>query len=324
MIFDSHADIWTDVTMMRQKGEKDIFKNKHIHKYTKGGVNCGIFVIWVDPPYDKNPKKRVLEIIENMSVEILENKDVFRIARTYNDMIQGINDKKLTILIGMEGLSFIGDNINLIDAMYMFGARHASLTWNEENPLATGVRGTPERGLTDIGVKAIRKLEDLGIILDVSHLNDNSFWDVAKVVTKPFIASHSNCRSLCSNKRNLTDDQLRFIKEAGGVVGLNAFSDFVSDIKEERNIQHLANHIDHMVDIMGIEHVGFGFDFCDYLESDTMSSFAEEESANTIGFEDITKVPDLIDILNNKGYKKEDIDKIAYKNYFRIIEKILK
>lgn len=323
MIFDSHADIWTDVTMMRQRGDRDIFKKKHLDKYITGGVNSGIFVIWIDPPFDINPKKRVLEIIENMSVEILENKDILVIAKNYDELITGIENDKLSIIIGMEGLSFIGDNIDWINTMYMFGARHASLTWNEENDLATGVRGNPDRGLTSLGEKAIKRIEDLGIILDVSHLNDKSFWDVAKIASKPLIASHSNCRALCNNKRNLTDDQLRFIKEINGVVGLNAFSDFVSDIKEDRDLLHLADHIDHMVDIMGIDHIGFGFDFCDYLEGDTMSSFAEEESANTRNFEDITKVPSLIDELRSRGYKDSDIEKISYKNYFRIIKEIL-
>lgn len=324
MIFDSHADIWTDVTIMRQKGYKNIFKMKHIQKYKDSGVKGGIFVIWIDPPYDKDPKKRALEIIEHMSSEILDNMDVFKIIKSYEDLSENIGENKISVLIGLEGLSFIGKRIGLLDSLYMFGARHASLTWNEENDLATGVRGNVDRGLTETGKNAVKKIEKLGIILDVSHLNDKSFWDIASIATKPFIASHSNCRSLCSNMRNLTDDQLRVIGDVGGVVGLNAFSDFVNDDKSKRDIYHLANHIDHMVDIMGIDHVGFGFDFCDYLESDTMSSFAEEESANTKGFEDITKVPLLIEVLKEKGYKKEDINKIAYKNYFRVIKEIVR
>lgn len=324
MIFDSHADIWTDVTMMRQRGFENIFKMKHLHKYRDSGVNGGIFVIWIDPPYDSNPKKRAVEIIENMSAEILDNQDIIKIVRSYKDLTENADENKISVLIGLEGLSFIGERIDLLNSLYMFGARHASLTWNEENALATGVRGNNDRGLTEAGKMAIKRMEKLGIILDVSHLNDKSFWDVACNATRPFIASHSNCRKLCSNMRNLTDDQLRTISDAGGVVGLNAFSDFVDDDKSKRDIYHLANHIDHMTDIMGIDHVGFGFDFCDYLESDTMSSFAEEESANTKGFENITKVPLLIEILKERGYRKEDIDKIAYKNYFKIIKEIIR
>ena len=107
--------------------------------------------------------------------------------------------------------------------------------------------------------------------------------------------------------RNLTDRQLKAISEKGGVVGLNAFSDFVADSVGNRDI----------------DHVGFGFDFDDYLEGDTLSAFAEGD-AKTIGFEDITHVPKLLEILENKGYSKEDIEKIKYKNFFRIIKEILK
>ncbi len=324
MIFDAHGDIWTDVTVKRQSGMENIFKSYHMERYKKGGVNGGIFVIWLDPPNDKHPQKRALEIIENMSVEITENQDVFKIVRKYDDIKEAIDSKKFFVLIGLEGLSYIGKNVDLINALYVFGARHASLTWNEENELATGVKGNPDRGLTKYGVEAIKRLEQLGMLVDVSHANEKTFWDINEIATKPLIASHSNCRALCDSPRNLTDDQLKAIGEKDGVVGLNAFSDFVADKKEDRDFEHLVDHVDHMVEIMGIDHVGLGFDFDDYLAGETMKFFAEEETASTIGFENITKVPKLINELENRGYSKEDIDKIKYKNFLRVIKNILK
>ena len=323
MIFDAHGDIWTDVTVKRQKGKIDVFKNYHLEKYKKGQVNAGIFVVWIDPPNDSNPRKRALEIIEHMSVEITTNEDLFHIVRKYDDIEETIKTNKMPILIGLEGLSYIGKNVNLLNALYLFGARHAMLTWNEQNELATGVKGNPDRGLTSYGIEAVKRLEELGMIVDVSHANEKTFWEICELTTKPFIASHSNCKALCNAPRNLTDRQLKAISEKGGVVGLNAFSDFVSDKVEDRDIDHLANHVDHMVEIMGIDHVGLGFDFDDYLEGDTLSAFAEGD-AKTIGFEDITHVPKRIGILEKKGYSKEDIEKIKYKNFFRIIKEILK
>ncbi len=324
MIFDAHGDIWTDVTVKRQGGMENVFKSFHLERYQKGGVNGGIFVIWIDPPNDKEPDKRAFEIIENMSVEITNNQDIFKIIRKYDDIKEAKDTNKLAIVIGSEGLSYIGKNINLINALYMLGVRHATLTWNEQNDLATGVKGDPNRGLTQYGIEAVKRLEQLGMIVDVSHANEKTFWDICQLTTKPFIASHSNCKALCSAARNLTDEQLKAIAQKGGVVGLNAFSDFVSDKKEDRDIEHLANHVDHMVEVMGIDHVGLGFDFDDYLAGETMKFFAEEESANTIGFENITKVPKLIKIFENRGYSKEDIEKIKYKNFLRIIKEIFK
>lgn len=324
MIFDAHCDIWTDVTVKRQEGHKDIFKKFHRDKYLEGKVNGGIFVIWIDPPHDINPSKRALEIIENLSIEITENKDIYKIIREYRDIELAVSTNTMPIIIGCEGLSYINKNVDLINTLYMLGARHASLTWNEQNDLATGVRGDMDRGLTTYGVAAINKMENLGMIVDVSHANEKTFWDIYNTSNKPFIASHSNCKALCSAPRNLTDDQLLAIKERGGVVGLNAFSDFVSDNKENRDIEHLVQHLDHMVNVMGIDHVGFGFDFDDFLSGETMSAFAEDSSAKTKGFGSVRDVPKLIKLLNERGYIGESLEKIKYKNFFRIIESTLK
>lgn len=325
MIFDAHSDIWTHVTMKSLEGRNNIFKNYHLEKYIKGGVNGSIFVIWVDPPYDSDPFNRTMQIVKSLSKELLSNKDIIQIVRNYSDIQRAVDSNKIAIIIGIEGLSSIGNNIDLLYSFYMLGARHASLTWNEENELATGVKGDPNRGLTQDGVKAVKTLEELGMLVDVSHANEKSFWDICKYSTKPIIASHSNCKALCNVARNLTDNQLRAISERNGVVGLNAFSEFISENKENRDIYHLADHIDHMVDVMGINHVGFGFDFVDYLEDNTVNSFSsDEDNGDTKGFENITKVPDLISILEARGYDKEALDKIKYKNFMRVIKEVIK
>ncbi len=324
MIFDGHADIWTDVTIRRQKGISDVFKKVHLERFNKGKINGGIFVMWADPPHDNEPKKRIVEMIEHTAAEIMENQDIFKIVRHANDFDLAINESKMPIIIGVEGLSALGTKVNLLNAMYMFGVRHVSLTWNEENELATGVKGTPDRGLTQYGIEAVKKIEELGIILDVSHANEKTFWEINKYATKPFIASHSNCRVLCDVSRNLTDEQLKAISEKGGLVGLNAFREFVHTDRDKQDIEYLVNHLDHMVDVMGIDHVAFGFDFFDYLEGDTTSSFTESEDTGTIGLEDTSKVQNIIKIMEKRGYSDEEIEKISYKNFYRVINEILK
>ncbi|EOD01794.1 dipeptidase [Caldisalinibacter kiritimatiensis] len=323
MIFDAHADIWTDVTNKRQKGFVDIIKNHHLDRFNKGDIGGGIFVIWIDPPYDKDPFNRTLEMLKESSVEILENKDIIKIIREKSDIEKAISEEKLAIIIGLEGLSAIGKDVNLLYPLYMYGVRHASLTWNEENELATGVKGSSDRGLTKYGKEAVKKMEKLGMIVDVSHLNERSFWDLYDVATKPFIASHSNCKALCDVPRNLTNEQLKAIAESGGVVGVNAFKDFVHKEDDKKDIEYLANHIDYMVDIIGINHVGFGFDFFEYLEEESVSTFASGGGFGPKGFEDASKAQNIIEILKSRGYKEEDIEKIKYKNFFRIIRDIL-
>ncbi|CCQ92990.1 conserved hypothetical protein [[Clostridium] ultunense Esp] len=258
-----------------------------------------------------------------MSAEIMENLDILKIVKNTKDFDQALAEGKLAVVIGMEGLSGIGNRVNLINALYLLGVRHMSLTWNEENPLATGVRGNPNRGLTEKGIQAVKLMEKLGIIIDLAHANDKTFWDVYENTTGPIVNSHSNSRALCNVPRNISDEQIRAISERGGLVGLNSFNEFVHIDRDKQDIHHLANHLDHMVEIAGIEHVSFGFDFFHYLKTDTIDSFVEDVNIGTKGFETIERIPDFIDILYSRGYTKEDIEKISYKNYYRLMEEVL-
>lgn len=323
MIFDGHGDIWTDVTLKRSKGQVDIIRNMHLDRFKKGNMIGGIFVIWVDPPYDKDPQARTLEIIEHMSTEIVENQDILKIIKNIKDFDEALAEGKLAVIIGMEGLSGIGDRIGLINTLYLLGVRHMSLTWNEENLLATGVRGNPKRGLTRKGIEAVKLMERLGIIIDVAHANDKTFWDIYENTTGPIVDSHSNARALCDVPRNITDDQMRAIAERGGLIGLNSFNEFIHINREKQDIHHLVDHLDHMVEVAGIDHISFGFDFFHYLKTDTIDSFVEDVNIGTRGLETIAQVPNLISILRKRGYSKEDIEKISYKNYYRLIEEIL-
>jgi len=323
MIFDCHGDIWTDVTVQKSKGMENVIRNRHLDRLKKGNIIGGIFVLWIDPPHDKTPGKRLIEMIGATATEIMGNQDILRIILEKEDFNKALEEEKLAVVIGAEGLSGIGDNIDLINALYMFGLRHASLTWNEENLLATGARGNPERGLTVLGEKAVNLMEELGMIIDVSHSNDKTFWDIYDKTTKPFIASHSNCRALCDVKRNLSDEQLKAISDRGGLVGLNSFNEFVHLDKEKQDLKHLVNHLDHMVEIMGVDHVCFGFDFFDFLENDTTDDFVEGDTIGTLGFENAYETQNLIDEMMKRGYSKEDIEKISYKNFHRIIKELI-
>ena len=324
MIFDAHCDIWTHVAKKRLDGEKDIIRKYHLSKFKASDINGGIFVVWVDPPYDKNPKYRTKQILDKIKEEIKDSHDIVQIVKKSEDFDIANENNKIAILIGMEGLQAIDDNIGDIEKLYSLGVRHASLTWNEENKLATGAKGNIDRGLTEDGARLIKKMEQLGMILDVSHANEKTFWDICKVATKPFIASHSNCRSLCDVARNLTDDQLREIARRNGVVGVNSYEEFVSSDLEKRTVDHLVDHIDHMVEVMGIDHIGLGFDFAEYLNTDTLKHYVSTYTYGVKGLEETDKAKNIINVLEKRGYSKEDIEKISYKNFYRVIKEIIK
>ena len=326
MVFDCHSDLFTDVTVKMLKGEKNIIKNHYLDKLRKGGLIGGIYVIWIDPPYDKCPDKRVKQITECLTQEINSNSDIINQVRNFSDFEKGLKENKLSIIVGMEGLSYIGEDVDMLHYFHdVVGTRHASLTWNEQNALATGVGGDPSRGLTEAGKNAIRKLEELKMLVDVSHVNEKSFWDIMNIASGPVIASHSNVKSLSNHRRNLTDDQIKSIAESGGFIGINGYRDFV-DCKnwQSANVTDLVNHIDYMADLVGVEHICCGFDFSGFIDQDCLSAFLEDTSnPNVLGLKEFQDTPNLINELQKRGYTKDEIDNISYKNAFRVIKRVI-
>lgn len=326
-IFDMHADIWYDIHKKKNQGiESSRFKDYHLERFRKGEICGGVFISWLD---DKIPKaleeKEMMVMINATMNEINNNQDIFHILKNKKDF-ENISDKKLNVLMGIEGLRAIGKNLDWLDTFYNLGFRLATLTWNEENDLGTGVRGDNLRGLTEIGKKAVEKMNELGMIIDVSHANEKTFWDIYEISKSPIIASHSNCKTLCDVPRNLTDEQIKAIAEKGGLIGINAYVGFIKeceysksakveaeDVEKRPNLKDLVDHIDYLVGLVGIDSIGFGFDFCEYLY--------EDETTNPIGLENCSKAQNIILELRKRGYSEENIEKLAYKNFFNFAKK---
>lgn len=324
-IFNGHSDILTDINLKRSNGEKDVFRKYHYNNFLKSNVKAVIFAIWTGPYWLSNPEayKKANEIIHSMKEDFAQASAIINIVKNYEDIEVGLRENKLNVIIGMEGLAHIGDRLDLIESYYnTIGLRHVSLTWNEKNMLASGV-DDPEGGLTKLGRKAVEKIEELGILLDVSHLNEKSFWDVIEVASGPIIASHSNAKKLANVKRNLSDEQLLAIAETGGLVGINACSSFVSSHVEKQTIEGLIDQIDYIKNLIGIEHISFGFDFCDYLPWSYVGLPNPATNSVTVeGLSSEADIPKLIDRMRERGYTQNEIELIAYKNYERLLEKI--
>jgi membrane dipeptidase len=308
-VFDAHEDIWTHVAQCREMGEKHVFKNHHLENHLAGNIRGGIFVIWIDNPYFDKPLERVRMIADALKAEMAENGSILQIATNKAVYDAAIAEQKIAAVFGLEGLSYIENDLTLLESLYDMGARHASLTWNEENALATGARGSADRGLTALGREAVKYMEDKGMLVDVSHLNEKSFWDLMHIKTTPMIASHSNARALCDHPRNLTDEQLLAIRDIGGVVGLNAYPGFVGDSK---SFEDFVNQAVYLVEKIGVDHVGCGFDFCDYLKG-------SGEPDVIAGFEDHTRVPHFFEALHKRGYAIDALEKIAHGNFERLL-----
>ena len=162
----------------------------------------------------------------------------------------------------------------------------------------------------ELGRQAVRRMQELGMTVDVSHLNDRGFWDVMKLARGPVVASHSNCRKLCDVRRNLTDEQLRAIRDTGGVVGINSHHGFVHRDPGEQTVETLARHAAHMADVMGIEHVACGFDFCHYMGPGNESAGGLETAARTENF---------FRCLERLGMTERERSMVARENFLRVL-----
>lgn len=320
-ILDAHSDIWNDVVNRRMRGEKNVIVNHHLEKLRSGKIFSGIFVVWVDTPFD-NPAKRFWQTVHAMTEELEENKKVLRVVQHYDDFMTAESNGQFPIVLGLEGFDGLEAKDSAIQKLYDLGFRHGSLTWNTANAFGTGVKGNPALGLTDLGVDAVKRMEALGMVVDVSHANESTFWDVVRLSERPIVASHSNCRALCDVPRNLTDGQIRAVAASGGAVGLVAYPDFISRTPSKQTLRKYCDHIDHVVNVAGIDHVGLGFDFVDYLEEEAISSFSGE-SSYTEGLENASVAYRVVEVLKDRGYDKNSIAKVCSGNFMRVMKQVI-
>jgi membrane dipeptidase len=223
---------------------------------------CQCFAIFV---HDRYRLDMAIQVGEKQYDHFQENMRALpeRICqvRTGEDIDEAFAANKTAALLTIENSSLFAGDLDRVDLMAKRGVRMASLTWNAANELAAGADAYDQWGLTDFGRQAIRRMEELDMIVDVSHVNDKTFWEIAAFATKPFVASHSNCRSLCQHRRNLTDDQIREIGRAGGLIGLNYYTRFLKDDGKVKDWDDLLRHVDHVLALAGDQVPALGSDF---------------------------------------------------------------
>lgn len=247
MIFDGHADLLYDVTKWRQAGEDRVFERRHLPRLQAGQIGGLGLSIWTtveqDSIWSAHPDwdgwRRTEEMMARAREELAEC-PWLALVRTAAEARKAQAEGKLFAFLSVEGMEPVGDRLERLEQYAQWGVRMGMLTWNEENLLACGAGGNPDRGLTELGREAVRRMQRLNILPDVSHTSDRSFWDIMDLAEGPVIASHSNCRALCDVRRNLTDEQLRAIRDTGGVVGVNVSHDFVHKEPRQQTAAMLA------------------------------------------------------------------------------------
>jgi membrane dipeptidase len=293
-----------------------------IRRMKEGGALAQIFAIFMLPPEaatfltvprpdDATYIAGCLRIFQS-SME--RGKDHIAQAFSAADILNNERAGRISALLSLEDGRPIDGTLENLERYYREGIRLISLTWNAENCFGYPNSRNPEimgRGLKPFGKEAVLRMNDLGMVVDVSHLSDGGFFDVARISRKPFVASHSNCRELSPCPRNLSDEMIKILAGRGGVMGLNYGPAFVGPTSEYRDstLELMSAHIRHMIQVGGIDCVALGSDF-DGIEGNIEVSGAD-------------KVPLLFDRLQKDGLSEFDIEKIAQKNAFRVLSDIL-
>ena len=237
--------------------------------------------------------------------QIAANTDLIRPVGKYADIEKNMADGIMSSMMTIENGEPLNGKIERLDEMYRRGVRLITLTHNQENTLGYPNCLEPDAGLKPFGIETVRRMNELGIIIDTAHLSDGGFWDVVKHSSKPFVASHSNARELCPVMRNLTDDMLRAVADKGGMVGLNYAADFLVDKTRYTYCADIARHARYMADKAGVDIVALGSDF------DGISSTLEFGGVEGLG---------MIEEALNRCFTADEVDKITHLNALRVIK----
>lgn len=318
-VIDMHCDTMHELWEERKRGEHMTLRRNNLmldlERMKKGGYSVQNFALFVEQKPQTSSFATVKELLSVFREEMEANGDWISQVVTTKDILENEKAGRLSALLTVEGGEACEGKPENLRYLYDQGVRMMTLTWNFPNeigyPNLDGNKDfyTPNTsdGLTETGIWFVEEMEEMGMIVDVSHLSDAGFYDVVKHTRKPFVASHSNARGVCPWVRNLTDDMIRRLADRGGVMGLNYCADFLRDsVTGELDI---GKHARYIADVGGIECVGLGSDF------DGIPPYQ--------GCPKVEKMDELAVIFEKNGFSQQEIDKIMYQNVFRVYKEIL-
>ncbi|MDQ3963787.1 MAG: dipeptidase [Actinomycetota bacterium] len=319
-VTDCHNDLVLLIDHHRKHGDPDHFRNALIPQLRAGGVGLQIAPIFVDPEYSpEGALRRSLWLTELMLEEIEKNSDEIVLCLTGDDIDATVDAGKIAFVLGLEGCGQIDEDVELLQTFFRLGVRTAMFTHFGRTPLADG-SAEDETGsrLTAAGVEAVKLMESLGMLVDVSHLNMAGTDHVLEIATRPVIASHSSARALCDVHRNLSDERIKAIAATGGVIGLNFFPLFIDD--ENATLDRLIDHIEHVASIAGIDHVGLGPDFIKEIADTIDIQIQDIDLGQVVDGTSGTPhdFPVVADALAKRGLDEQDVAKIMGQNFLRV------
>ncbi|KIC08472.1 peptidase M19 [Leisingera sp. ANG-M1] len=340
LIFDGHNDLLLQI----QSGnvtcdQAGVLGNGGHHidldKAKAGGFGGGMFAIFVPdegdssfmeemmavsydlplPPAAGQARASAVALAQAGTLIRLEQQGALRICRTVESIRGAMQDGVIAAVMHMEGAEAIDPDFHALDVLHAAGLRSLGPVWSRPTIYGHGVPfrfpGSPDTGpgLTSDGFRLVEKCNDIGVMIDLSHLNEAGFWDVARVTTKPLVATHSNAHALCPHSRNLTDRQLHAIRDSDGMVGLNFAVAFLREdgrMDENTPISRMTEHLDYLIGELGEDRVGLGSDF--------------DGATVPAGLKDVSGLPLLRKAMRDRGYDDDLMAKLCHRNWLRVLE----
>jgi membrane dipeptidase len=317
MILDSHIDTPSAILRGRNVGIDNPDAHVDFPKMKAGGVDGAFFALYIPPEFEPDKATRyAMEMLSATYDACDENPDYAVMTFGPDEVADNMKNGLISVFMGMENAAPIQESLSLLRTFYRLGVSYMTLTHNGDNAVAdSAAEGKRWGGLSPFGKQVVAEMNAMGMMIDLSHASDQTFWDCIKLSKAPVIATHSSCRALCSHRRNLTDEMLQALGEKDGYVGINFYPYFLSDQYDETKpwrpgVKEIVDHIDHAVKFAGIDHVGIGSDF-DGIE------------VTPEGVENITQLDAVWDEMRRRGYSETDILKVSGQNLLDVWRRIV-
>ncbi len=313
LTLDSHCDtpMFFDQDIHFDRRDPKILVD--LHKMTEGNLDASIMVAYL-PQGERNEDAyqqvttHTHELLDGIERLVAANSQYVGLAQTPDDLYQLKHEGRKAIMMGIENGYAIGHDLSLVEQFRKRGIVYMTLCHNGDNDICDSARGNGEHGgLSDFGREVVREMNRVGMMVDLSHAAESSFWDALKVSQTPIVCSHSSCRTLCDHPRNLTDEQMRALAEAGGVMQVTFYNGFLRT-DGQATIEDAVRHINHAVSVMGIEHVGIGTDF--------------DGDGGVPGIANASELINLTRLLRRVGYNAEQLRLLWGENFLRVMRQV--
>ncbi len=328
-LVDLHFDLPLSLFLSRPR--RNIVAADFLPEFEAGDMGLLGLALYIEDEYLGEQALRVaLDQVALLKAEVELNPRLV-LCRTFAEIEQAQGEGRIALLLTMEGAEPLGDDLHLLHIFHELGLRSISLTHARPNAAASGgifaASGSPATGLTSFGRELVQECERLGIIIDLAHINPAGFEEICALTTRPLIVSHTNARRYYDMERNISDEQIKMIGARGGVIGINAI--LVSPKKEKATLDRYVDHIEHVASLIGIDGVGIGFDFCEFLwrqmpEAEREALQAKLTTPNFLpDLGNHSHARNLTRKLIERGFSDEQIEKILRGNWLRLLRQLL-